>query len=235
VINRDITPAGSWDEVSYEFATPYQVIVVADRGPDEFYVAGRTDANEDILEQWILRTHDGAHFFHVEPASNGIGVPAAPLPGSSGGIAGGGEYVPARARTISPDVARLEIYRGKAFNSVWDLTADPEQRFVLVLGGSPRNLYRVPIAPSATPELLYTPAEESFLHLARRMHCKQHYTEGRVYIVRGETNMLGTFLHLMLIDADNDGVFDSTQTLTDAEYGGQGYKGQVWLSDFTHY
>lgn len=233
--NRARTAGGTWDRVEYSFDTPYEVHAVSGRQADELYVAGRTRTGEDLLEKWLLDSQTGAHFFSVSSVSTPIGTPAAAVPGTSGGIVGDGEYVPGADRPSIPRLNRFEFYRGGAFGGVVDLSSDPQGRFIIVLSAGRRALYRVPIQNGATPALLYTATDLPFLELARRIHRRQHHAQGRVYILRGDTDALGRSLTLMLFDSDNDGEFESTRTLSKSAYAAQGYDGQVWLTDFTTY
>lgn len=235
VINRERTPQGTWEKVHYDFDTAYDVYAVAGRQANELYIAGRGRSFETILERWVLDPHPGGRFFHIEPAPQAIGTPATPIPGASGGVTGG-TPTPIEARLLIPRQERVELYRGDAFgpDCVWDISPDPQGRFLLVLGATPKALYRVPLHGSVMPTLLYGTSDWSMIEIARSMHCKHHYMEGRVHILRGQNNQ-GKIFSGMLFDADNDGIFESKKALSNIQYATEGYTGQVWLSDFTTY
>ncbi len=233
--NRELTPTGTWDRITYSFDTSYEVLAVSGRQADELYVAGRARTGQDVIEKWLVDTHTGGHFFAVQSVASPIGTPASAVPGTSSGIVGGGAYVPGANRLLLPAQDRVELYRGNGFGGVIDLSPDPEGRFLIVLSQSPRAIQRIPIQLAATPTVLYTSADISYLPYARLIHRRQHYVHGRVYIVGGNPTPQGVSLNVMLFDLDNDGDFESTQILSDAQYEAQGYTGQVWLTDFRHF
>ncbi len=230
VLSRVREADGTWDKVEHIYHAPFEVQSVAGRQSDEFYVAGRSSTGEDVIERWRLSTNQGACFFDIETTASPIGVSAPALPRTSRGIVGGGAYVSSATRRVTPEVERQELCRGFEFGGVVDLSPDPEGRFVIVLGKAPRALYRLPIAAGAVPTLVFTSADLPLLARTDQIYRRQHPTDGRTYVLRGDARFLPGVFHLALFDRDNDGEFEEARELDEAEC-----KAGVWLTDFTTY
>ncbi len=230
VVNRVREADGTWDRVEYIYQAPFEVQAVAGRQSDELYVAGRASTGEVVIEKWRLSTNVGSCFMHIETNASPIGVSIPAVPRMSRGIVGGGAYLSSASRRVKPRCERQELCRGLDFGGVVDLSPDPEGRFVIVLGKEPKALYRLPIAAGAVPTVVFKSADVPLLARADWIHRRQHPSDGRTYVLRGDAQFLSGAFHVALFDRDNDGQFEDTRELDEAEW-----KSGVWLTDFTTY
>lgn len=106
--------------------------------------------------------------------------------------------------------ARTQVFRGSLPIPTIEVGVDPDRRFVLLLQGesTDRSLYQVSIATNATPVLLYSVTAQPVLGQAWMMNPLQHADLGRIWLVSGMTDT-DRGQTLILVDAANDGQFDS--------------------------
>ena len=120
--------------------------------------------------------------------------------------------MPAAQRQRNPRLKRTEVYRGDEFEFVVNLAADPEARFVMVVGSN-GSLYTVPVDGSSGITPLFTLEDIPALAGKEFPLRYQHAVLGRVWQLRtlatpapsGEALPVDTVL---LVDQDNDAVFD---------------------------
>lgn len=230
VVTNELNPVTrEFEESRRAHGVSYELVSVASRTADEFFVAGKNYADQTVIELWKIPKVKGGYYSTRPTPGTGIGIPA-----QSGQttIELDGTYLPMNQRR-PPASERTLLYTGSAIAHPDLLAADPEGRFVLIFSGATGQLWQLPTQPGATPTLLYDTS--SLPHLANReldeLQPVQHATGGRKYFLR-EANGLADDLHTLLSDTNNDGVFEQVDTLSTTDYEAA-YPVSVWVDTFT--
>lgn len=200
------------------------------RGGDVLYVALIDAQGAMRIERWTYPVRNG-RWEHQSPqtpsAAGYFGITA---------IKGGAFVPPNSGATPSPE--RVVIYRGKTLiHEVRFLAADPEGRFLLILdhaGGAGRVWQLdLTVANPNDPLLLHDASTIPDLGVMMMMRVYQHDTLGRVVSItnmRPFTTYPASSIALM-VDGNNDGLFDQTINLTRAEHDANAlYSGPHWTS-----
>jgi hypothetical protein len=213
-----------------QHGTTFQITALAARQSNEFIVAGKTSANEVVVEKWTNGEPKGSHFLHVAPSQTVIGVSLLPVPQIISGIVGG-QYIPVSSRARTQRQQREELFRGSLNNGILAITPDPEGRFFVVLTDSPRAVYRLD-PPSQVPTLLCDVSMLPELSTAHDggMIVSQHVSEGRLYFLTSDGSAPGggELMYIKISDADNDGIFEGTSTVSYGQFLSEG-SNPVWL------
>lgn len=237
VVTRELVPGSTdaWESTEYAYAATFRFVAVDGRGSTELYVAGFDNQGRDHLERWTTLTQDGAYFVELPRASSTVGVPLPPLPSARLGVQGG-KFIPPAQRPGPPRQSRMEICSGELFGGIKDLIADPEGRFVFVLGALPPAVYRVLDVEGSLPEKLFDQRELPDLDETEGFFVRQHVSRGRCYTFDNTLALDPKRVrYSFLWDNDNDGNIDSLEQLTADEYAARGYAGPVWLTNFRQY
>ena len=216
------------------FASLVEAAVVASRGtPHEIYVAGQDLSGEDVVERWSFPGDPGGYrVTRSLHAGVPLGTPA-PLSTATISIVGGGAYVAPRARTRL-DPVREEVYRGDAIGGTRCLVVDPEGRFLLVLSEGSALLRVRSLGPDAVVEPLLTVQEVPQLGHVSEVRVLQHPSEGRKVLLRSAP-WADEAHHVLLGDAENDGVFESLRAFAGRSFASSPYASVRWADDFFHY
>jgi len=112
----------------------------------------------------------------------------------------------------SPAMKRKELYRGDALGEIREIGADPERRYLLLVHGSPATVSRVSL-PTGTPIVrLYQSSLIPNLEYVTGIYPRQHFVEGRVWILETFESSSPTSARTLLKDHDNDGTVDGWQS-----------------------
>jgi len=210
--------SGTWNRPQYVYATSYHVLDVAFRlGGKELYVSGTRVEGAgytDVIEKWVFPTPDGSPMITIAGGATPIGVARAPLAGSVS-IAGGAYVAPEkRISTLQPVPERTLLYEarnGGHFNSV---VADPEGRFLFLHNYTSGDVLSLDL--SATDRALQTAFAASanpVLSAARTMQMHDVPGVGRICRLTAEDRYggypRGTTQTTVLVDAQNDGIFEA--------------------------
>lgn len=189
----------------HSLTTSFAISLVAERHPDEIFVAGVDPATQEVvIERWRGTAPVGAMQGAMFEAQTGIGVPC-DLHWPSVTIVGGTFLPPAdRGPRLPP--ARAVVYRGTDFTGVSGMVADPEGRFLLVqdeatgdikrvtAGGTPQTIVSAATIPQAPSASLVSPYQDAF--------------DDRVYAFLLHIDGVPPS-YLVLHDASNDGEFEN--------------------------
>lgn len=218
---------GTESRDSFEASASFDIHGIASRGSPDLYLGGVADDGDIVIEHWRLKPQGGEPV--LERALNGALIRGTPGSGTAGSVPAigspiasstpypyveGGTAIPFPDRTSPRRLARNELYRGSVVQDIVAMNVDPEGRFLLFLGDDD-TLYRLTLDASRALEALYDSDDLWTLSRAEYLIRFQHVTEGRVWVLGflPEVSSDGTGelqLDTLLIDADNDGLFDST-------------------------
>jgi hypothetical protein len=135
----------------------------------------------------------------------------------------------------SPPPERLLVYQGTELGGIVSLAFDPEGRFVLVLGGDPgnRKLFRLLVEEESDPVGLYSDIVMQFVD---HLWVFNHVSGSRIYVLWGQNEDVSGLRAVVLVDADNDGIFDSREDHTPQTWSGAGYdQSGAFTHDFVSY
>lgn len=129
-----------------------------------------------------------------------------------------------------PEMARTELYRGSALQAAHDMRADPDGRFLLFLSAN-GELKRLSLTPPRVLSVEAIVSNDAKLANMRLMYPAQHATLGRCWVLEDAI----VERRIVMIDTDNDAVFDQYHTLDAASWAGMGFDGPCWLTDFVNH
>lgn len=215
-------PEGWRDLESATIVTAYRITDVASRrGGADLFVAGIHADDSDVIEHWSFGTRSGGYF--VDPM-----VAAQPI-GTSMGQFHPTEAIQGPNFVCPPESARMPSPERKAIAQRVDLghvrvmAADPEGRFLLYQAHDTSSIWQIDLTqePTALAQLL-TVASTPHLAFTKTMRLLRHQTAGRRYFLT-ESSRLGQYPNTnhsitMLVDAENDGVFESVVTMLTATW-----------------
>jgi hypothetical protein len=193
----------------------------ASRGANDLFVAGRPwvagESSETpesdlgsgtVVERWTITAPIGAPYTVRTGSTAPIGT-AAPLSTLSAHIAGG-VYIPAEER--GPVRVRKVMLGYFAF-SIDGMDVDPEGRFLLMVSASEGRLYRLDlVAADGIPVVILDATTRPELALANGVLIRRFQDGLKKCVVSFSTGAL------VLDDDQNDGLFETTEVLTDAQY-----------------
>lgn len=214
-----------WVFEEHLFSTDLQLTDVGfAEGGQTLYVAGvRTTASgcEDVVEEWEVVFPVGTPIVEVAGAPpRGIPAPMpfvqtvttteVPGPGGGGGFS---------QKKRPPFTRKTVLFSGVGTGPFSAIEADPEQRFLLLLSYSTGDLYSLDLTSSqSTPVLEFSANEIPHLSLVREISVGEHQDYGRYYRLVETKGDLQFGDDTFLVDADNDGVFETHSTLTGSEF-----------------
>lgn len=227
--------SGNWYGSQKTYSVSFDIVALCSRTANEIYLVGTSATGEDIVERWQLPAESGAYYASRPVSSSPIGTPA--TVGQTFIQVQGGSFVSPPGRTdLRP--TKDQIYVGYATSGIYSITADPEGRFVIVLGGTDpvRTLFQIPNSPGSTPVALYSsPAPDLFMVAADAVLARDRLDIGRVYFLSSrDANQLGIYATL-LFDPDNDGAFDSATSYSYPDYQAAGLVDNLWVDFVNQY
>ena len=186
--------------------------MAATNGGDVLFVAYMDDLGKLFIERWTFHIDDG-RWIHT--------APSIPTPQYSGvtQIKGGVFAAPTSENHVTP--RRKTIFRGGTdIAELRAMEADPEGRFLLLYENT-RILWKLPISAgtSGPAAVLYDQTSAPELTIVRDIQAHDH-TLGRVYVcteMRSDSE-LNAQTHVLLVDNENDGVFDSKLDVSYADW-----------------
>lgn len=209
-----------WYRSWVEHSASFQIERVATRIANEFYLAGVARNGDAVIERWVAEPQNGALAPTRPPASTRIGTPFLSPP-LSVPIQGGGGFIAPPQRQGGSIMEKTELYRGIDLGQIRDISVDPDGRFLLALT-SELGLVQFDLHDSSPSG----PAYASILSLqqvpelaqVRSLYPAEHATAGRTY--RMDHMFVEGLLpkDIVLLDAGNDGAFESHFVLSPDEY-----------------
>lgn len=228
ITSSELDPStGAKELQTHVYPTSFDITDVTSIPGGRFvYVAGiETDTTcDDVVERWEFpRVIGGYEVEECVPAAP-IGTPMGPYEARI--VLRGGEYVPQAQRVASgkPSVdgrpapamgfpQKTELVRG-SFGHFEDILADPENRYLLLRSATDHSLYKMPLVEPYALTLELAGASAPQLERVRTMDAFDLAGVGRFV-------WLSEILYCVyppgareavLLDADNDGVFESFAT-----------------------
>lgn len=116
------------------------------------------------------------------------------------------------------------VYRGTELGPLAGVGADPDGRFLLVAARNPARVLQ--LFPDGSSHVLFRATRIPHLEQVDMLTPAQHRTLGRVWMLEGGLEWT------LLIDADNDGTFETFDTLSAAEWSARHGASGDWVDDF---
>jgi hypothetical protein len=208
-----------WVSAKYVYPTACNILGVAPRlGGQELYVSGiqldQVGGYTDIIEKWMFPTPEGSYATAIAGGVTAIGKPRGSLAGSMSIV--GGSYVTPGHRVSTPQPVPDQTYvYSKHMGGHFDcVAADPEGRFLLLHNYASGDLLTLDLMTAdSTPKTLFTAAQIPALHATRSIDLDDVPGVGRICRL-SPIDPGGAFFRLstqvvVLVDRDNDGIFDS--------------------------
>ncbi|MEM9379144.1 MAG: hypothetical protein AAGB93_04270 [Planctomycetota bacterium] len=199
--------------VSVSFPVPLDVRNFVPRTPMDGFAVGRGAGGRIVLYRWAYLPPAGA--IQVErsrhPSILGVGVPHQPA--RIGPV--GGTYVVPTARASEGVVLGALVSADLGVERVTAASADPEGRFVLFAGAHPTRIWRRSTDPGGEQTVVLDEHSAPLLARSRVVAIQwiQHAVHGRCYAL----SLSQVATELLVIDAENDGVFDRVVELQPTE------------------
>lgn len=209
---------GQWVSTQYVFSTSYRVLDVAFRlGGQELFIAGvQIDGEDyiDVIEKWVFPPTPGAYAVSLNGGTTPLGVPRGSL--SAGISILGGTYQDAsnRISTPQPVPTKTMLYSARNGGHLNCIVADPEGRFLLVHNYTTGDVSSMDLSnPRAGLQVAFSSGQNSALASAQTMVLHDVPEVGRICRLTAENRYgaypSGSNLTTVLVDADNDGIFNS--------------------------
>lgn len=219
-LERPNNTASDWRKSTNAFTTSYEITAACCRaGGDDVFVAGKQSDGDIVIERWTFSPRDG-RWQHVPPAMQPIGTQ---MPVYSGTTAvKGGTWTTPPETHASP--RRAVVLESNSYSLVRGMDVDPEGRFLLFQDHDDGTLYRIRLdegTPGA-PEVLFTAAQIPSLAATVWIRpCDQISSGHRVWVLLEpdtSAKQKGTCATVLLWDTNNDGAFDSSETMLFKDY-----------------
>jgi len=236
-------PPGTYRKTT-SWRTSFAVEQVVARDSESIVLGGHPsthgvlDLTKYVIEHWTLDYPNGSPHLRRAISASPLGIPVAYSPPSLGV-----DVMPfAPCSTLGPPLeSRSVVYSDPLLAATNVIAVDPDGRFILC-GTSTGNLYQLPLNGSSGPNLIFTSTQVASLGGATMMHPRHHQTYGRIYIMpRGPlppgtpdpAGDSGDYARSVLIDGDNDGVFDSVVEIPDMAWFTSDYGDYtLWVDGF---
>lgn len=199
--------------VSVSFPVPLDVRSFVPRTPTDGFVVGRGAGGRTVLYRWAYLPPAGAIQVERSRHPSVLGVAVQHEPARIGPV--GGTYFAPSARASEGVVLGALVCADLGVERVTAASADPEGRFLLFASAYPTRVWRRSTDPGGEQAVVLD--EQSAPLLARSrvvaIHWMQHAVHGRCYALA--LSQVAT--KLLVIDAENDGVFDRVVELLPTE------------------
>ena len=184
--------SGEWLETSHYGGASFGLFHMSGAGPDVFACGGIAANGDIVLERWKLNRNGVPE---LEPALYGE-----PL-------------------SLPPSVGfrKKEIYRGPLGTDIYSVDLDPQYRYMIALVGTNGShvLYQFDIQQVGPPVVLLDSSTVPEIDQMFYAETMDHYQLGRTCVLR---EGLGGQNKIVLVDSNNDGVFDGAPLVGDRGY-----------------
>lgn len=213
IVNRETLQGGvRWEQTPEEvYYSSFAILGVSARTGDDYCIIGEDRQEHIVLERWTRLPVKGSLTAYRPEATSPIGIPVGGLiPTVVQPV--GGTYVPPDQRRGSASMKRSAIDLDCPGGAPVALAVDPDARFVLYVTGN--GIYQRVLDPSGgaasiVADSVQVPGCGDILTLSAR----QHASYGRCFVGRLRLNA-----HVLLVDQNNDGVFEVTTILDQQTY-----------------
>ncbi len=222
VIDEEIDPlTDTFLESSHSYVTSFDLQLVEQRVPNEFYVVGKKGNGKFLIEKWQTPPSLGARTATREFTATPIGISAPQLPTVNLGVVGD-VWVAPMDRGPRPQEIREVILDDLLIDGAIAARVDPDGRFMLILSQGGEFLYQLPFENNAVPTVICSSASIPDLASMGCIDSRQEVSAGRVYLMTSSGNFNDGVPHtnkrIALLDGDNDGVFDIEMVLSYEQY-----------------
>ena len=195
VIDSAQDASGAWQSVTHQSSANFSVLHVASGGRDRYAVFGLTRDKEPVVALWKLIQVAGAV---VIQGGSGGGVPA---------------------QLVPKGFQKTRIFEGAPDQGAVAFEYDPAGRYVVCAIRDPQgevSLLQIDAQNPATPPLvLYDSTTIPELNEVQYAQKGDHNVLGRVFIFG---TAFASHKRIMLIDSDNDAVFDGAPLVGDDDF-----------------
>jgi len=205
------SPSGAPYKWSMTFELASQPIAIGSRHANEFFVLTHEAPHPVALEVWTMHAPQGAYYTECPPSSRPIGTPSEL---ASTMLKVNGPYVRPDQRS-RPNISRSVIASPSDWKDAQLIAADPEGRFVLSVTTDEADFAQLNQLDLKTGSIAVLADSASIPHLAdaRELMFLDSDNVGRLLTI--PTDGLHTYC---LVDEENDGVFETIDSLTELEY-----------------
>ncbi len=211
-------PTDPWKWSENAYSTRYSIVAVCSRlAGDEVYVAGILPDERSVIERWKFPKKKGRWVYSMTSPAPPIGTPAGPWSASLGLHGAAITMSTPPATWYAPEIT--VIMETGQYGFIRAINVDPEGRFLLFSRYPEGDVYSIDLSQNPPlPTLAFSSTTHPELAALGSMTIKQHETLGRVCIVEPADESKATLLAnpppaMLLIDANNDAIFESTQVI----------------------
>ena len=217
---------------SYRFSTSFSLECFAPRSGNEIYIAGHPtlkggviDKSQTVIEHWVIDAPMGAPWsFRVE-STDPIGTPT-PHSDLQVAVVGGEYRMP--SQRVAPLVKRTTVAR--VSYPIYQMKADPDGRYLLILPEGDRVEFLDLLSGTPAPQVLLDSSSAPELTDAGMFLFGIYGADGTKRAVAYGPNG-----GIVFVDADNDAVFESMQSITHADFNGDYGESSNWQDNFYRY
>jgi len=188
-------PSGAWQSVTHQSSASFSVLHVASGGLDRYAVFGLMRNKEPVVELWDLVPDEGTVV--VQGAVGGATSP---------------QLVPKKFQ-------KTRIFKGAPDQGAVAFEYDPAGRYVVCAIRGPQgevSLLQIDAQdPAASPVILYDSTAIPELNEVQYAQKADHVLLGRVFKFG---TAFASHRRIMLVDTDNDGVFDGAPLVGDDDF-----------------
>lgn len=206
---------------------------IAMRHANEWYLAFRTGAGGVRIERWCLGHTLGAYYSTRPEPGCGVGTPVQTA-ALVVGIQGDRYEVPSGRAT--PEIAKTLVVANLALPPISHMVVDPDGRYLvmeIVPTTAARQLVQVALKPSLSPLLgvgevipLWDYSNIAAFPAAATVGQLEHPEKGRALVIRDLQTSL------CLWDAENDGVFESSEPFHSLAEWSSKYPYMTWARSY---
>jgi hypothetical protein len=219
VIQEKVPSTGEWIKEQYLYSTSYHVLDVDARLAGQvLYVSGiqldRDGEYTDIIEEWTFPAATGSYAATFSGGTTTVGTPRASFAGTAALV--GGTYLAPSERNPGPQPIpdKRVLWSERSSGHFNCIAADPEGRFLLLHNYTTGDVLSLDLLSSATgPTLVMAAAQVPALSSSRSIMLHDVPNIGRICrlypVGPAGTNWLSTAPAVILLDAQNDGQFES--------------------------
>ena len=220
VIHEKAPYSGDFYSHSIGVSTPFGIEAVSARHFNEVYVAGVFPNGDFTIQRWGLRPQDGALFTKYPATVSGLGTPA----GSSWPevhIKGEVGFIPPPDRVGPIQPTKEVLYNGSDFVGVKNggLAVDPNGKFLVFHEAGTGALVQLDLSTGSFSTISSPSTHPMLLEEWSTMdpYIQEDDAQGGRYIMI-HPPADSTSQHVFFVDAENDGIFESTELLTEDEW-----------------
>ena len=186
-----------------------------------------------LLERWVLSPPKGGYNATrpVAPTAIGVAYPG-DLPTTTV-VQGNGNWIPPDERSVkTAGMKKHTILQRSPNNPIRTFEVDPDGRYVLFTDNAGIRQLDLSAPAGAVPPVIFDwSLLDSRAQLIDRIIVKHSSLQGRVMIATVNSQPSHVDYRVVLVDANNDGVFEGVQEMTYAQFR-LAFPRSEWLGEF---